>query len=110
MTPRSWGLAGALSSSSEFIVVEDANMVVETLKPAYEGDAFVCRMYEARGGWRRTWIRFPLLDSEQWDMELVDLMERSTGKGISKKADGKLAFELMFDAFELTTVLVKRRS
>jgi alpha-mannosidase len=100
---------GSLLGTSEFVVVRDEKVVLETLKPAFDCDGFVCRFYESSGGWRRTIVTFPLLENAGWDVEVVDLMERRVDTvGLQKASQKQLEFELTFNAFELKTVLVRR--
>jgi alpha-mannosidase len=101
---------GAIPMTSEFVSVDDDAVVLETMKPAFDHDGFVCRFYEASGGWRRTRVTFPLLASPEWDVEIVDLLERSINGSVQKVGAGQLMFEFALKAFELTTVLLTRRN
>jgi alpha-mannosidase len=98
---------GQLLVTSEFVVVRDEKVVLETLKHAFDCNEFVCRFYESSGGWRRTIVTFPPWENAGWDVEVVDLMERRVDAvGPQKASQRQLEFELMLNAFELTTVLV----
>jgi alpha-mannosidase len=97
---------GDIPITAEFVVVADPDVVLETLKPAFDGPGFVARFYEAAGGWRRTRVTFPLLDAKVWSVEIVDALERRDGTTVAHTTDGQLAFELPFNAFELTAVLI----
>jgi alpha-mannosidase len=101
---------GAIPMTSEFVAVDDDDIILETMKPAFDRDGFVCRFYEASGGWRKTRVTFPLLASSEWDVEIVDLLERPINESVHKVGAGQLMFELAFKAFELTTVLLTRQS
>lgn len=100
-------------SDAQFAVLSDKNIVLETLKPAFDDvDGFVARFYEASGGWRNCNVKFPLLDASKWEAKIVDLhekvIENATNLAIMK--DGPhLSINLEFNAFELVSVLFIRK-
>jgi alpha-mannosidase len=98
-----------LPATSEFVVVDDDNAILETLKLAFDYDGFICRFYESAGGSRRTTVTFPLLESVAWEVTVVDLRERPmNGSNVRKLDSSALSFELTLTAFELVTVLIRR--
>jgi alpha-mannosidase len=91
------------------VIVSDPNVILETLKPAADGEGFVARFYEASGGWRSTAVEFPLLRASDWDLETVDLMERPAPGNIGLLSGESLRFSLTMTAFELASVLFRKR-
>jgi alpha-mannosidase len=101
----------AIPATAEFVIVSNPNIVMETMKPAFDCDGFIIRMYEASGGWHKTKVTFPLLAGTDWEVGVVDLLERpANGTSLAKIGASQLMFELTFRAFELTTVLVRRKA
>jgi alpha-mannosidase len=96
--------------SAEFVGVSGPHVVLETLKPAFDGEGFVARFYESAGGWRTANVRFPLLARDKWEVAIVDLMERNAAAPLELSSGNQLSFSLAFKAFELVTVLVKPRA
>lgn len=99
----------ALPATAEFVVVDDPSVIVETLKPAFEGDGFVVRLYEASGGWAKATIRFPLLENSKWEVIPVDLLERRIEGKIVQDDVPQLSFSIELNAFDMESVLVKRK-
>jgi alpha-mannosidase len=98
-----------LPATSEFVGIDDDNVVLETLKPAFDCDGFVCRFYESAGGSRKTKVAFPLLESAAWEIAVVDLRERPMDRSQARKLDSiALLFELTFTPFELVTMLIRK--
>lgn len=100
-------------TEAQFAVVSDPNVVLETLKPAYDGvDGFIARFYESSGGWRKTNVLFPLLDASKWDAKVVDLLENESKDGHNLKLNNnspQLSVELEFNAFELVSILFTKK-
>jgi alpha-mannosidase len=96
----------AIPVTAAFVAVEDPKVVLETLKPAFDGDGFIARFYESSGGWKRTRVIFPLLDPRKWSVEIVDALERHSGTEVPHRPAHQLTIELTFQAFELITVLI----
>ena len=98
---------------AQFAVLSDKNVVLETLKPAFDNvDGFIGRFYEASGGWRSCNVKFPLLDASKWEAKIVDLLEEPQTNATNLKIlnDGpQLSINLEFDAFELVSVLFIRK-
>jgi alpha-mannosidase len=95
--------------TATFVVVKDRKVILETLKPSFDGNGFVARFYESSGGWRKTKVTFPLLDGNGWTVRAVNLLEQ---KGDGKVVDRKelsLCFNVELGAFELLTVLIQRK-
>ena len=99
----------ALPATAEFVVVDNAKVVVETLKPAFDVDGFVVRVYEASGGWQKATVRFPLLDNSKWEVIPVDLLEKPIEAKVKQNGTPQLSFDIELNAFELESVLLKRK-
>jgi alpha-mannosidase len=96
--------------TADFVVVEDNNVILETLKPSFQNGGFVARFYEASGGWRRTKVSFPLLNSRSWSVVPVNLLEQNVSDGrVTIGEELNLTFHLELDAFELLTVMIERK-
>ena len=99
----------ALPATAEFVVVDNAKVVVETLKPAFDVDGFVVRVYEASGGWQKATVRFPLLDNSKWEVIPVNLLEKPVEAKVKQNGTPQLSFDIELRAFELESVLLKRK-
>ena len=91
------------------------NIILETLKPSYEFNDkndyyFIVRLYESIGGWGKCEINFPFLKSSDWNVFEVDLLENI----VKDKKENilpcpYLKIELTFNAFELKSLMIKRK-
>ena len=108
----------SLPMQSAFVISSNPQIVVETLKPAENGKGFICRMYEANGGWAKTTISFPLLSSKEWKVKNVNIIEEEIEQEGKKDMineifgadteDDQLIVSTEFDAFEIKTLLVEK--
>ncbi|OHT11606.1 glycosyl hydrolase [Tritrichomonas foetus] len=104
--------SNSIPCDAQFVEVSDNGIVLETLKPAYDGvDGFIARFYEATGGWRSCNVKFPLLDASKWETKVVDLMEKEVenSRNLQLVEGPQLSVNLEFGAFELLTVLFTRK-
>ena len=103
----------AIPYDASFIELSDTKVILETLKPAYDVDGFIARFYESSGGWRSCNINFPLLDSNEWEVQYVDLLEHPLQNVTHpSKNSGKptLSFQLDFNSFELVSLIIVRKA
>lgn len=108
--PATPATSDSVPHTAEFVVINDDKIILETLKPAYDVDGFVARVYESAGGWRRTTIKFPLLDSAKWEAIPVDLHEKpiNGSKYLKKLEAPQLTIQVELGAFKLVSILFKR--
>jgi alpha-mannosidase len=98
---------GPLPNEAAFVVITDPNIILETLKPAFDSDGFIARLFEATGGHRTTNVTFPLLPSRSWHIQIVDLLENPSSP-INRLPGRSLAFSYSFRSFELLSLLLTR--
>jgi len=94
------GHRGSLPGRHGFLTVEPANVVVEAVKPAEDGDGLVVRLYEAHGGRADATVTFGF---DVAAVEEVDLVERPVAT--MKVADRTVAFPIR--PFEIRSLHVK---
>jgi alpha-mannosidase len=97
---------GKLPDSADFVLVEPPQVILETLKPSFQGRGFVARFYESNGGWCKTAVHFPLLKRSEWTVTLVNALEQPVQGEIDHAEASELSFHLEFTAFELVTLLI----
>ena len=82
------------------IHVEASNIMIETVKKAYEGLGIVIRLYENHGGKTQTYIHLPDLNAEQvW---VCDMMENPLYP-LEQSKDGYL---IVFKPYEIITLKI----
>jgi alpha-mannosidase len=99
-----------LPVSADFVVVQNPQVVLETLKPSFHGNGFIARFYESSGGWCKTTVAFPLLRACDWSPSLVNALEQPEAGDVLQHETANFAFDLVFAAFALLTILVRPRT
>ena len=93
--------SGTLPSEHSFVQVDAENVLVETVKPAEDGDGLIVRLYETDGADAAACIRFAFGD-EPKAVQLVDMMEEG-GKNLKRNKKG---VQLQFAPHEIHTLRV----
>ena len=91
---------GPLPASQGFVTVTGEGVVLEALKRSQDGEGYILRVYEARGGRTKAQIRLGLNIGEAWETNLMEQKERR----LDAKANG---FDFAIKPFEIKTFLVK---
>ncbi len=109
---RREGADGLREKMPAFLEIEDCGVVLETVKAAEDGNGYILRFYEAKGGSTRLRLRLHGFTAEG----LVNLLEEPmeayadmSGKGQTdfvRTADGA---EICFHAFEIQSLLVRKK-
>lgn len=91
---------GKLPPEHAFIGFESDHVVLDTIKPAEDGDGTVLRLYESAGGRETVRIRWPDAAAR---VTVTNLVEEPAGESV--EAD-RGSFELAFRPFEIKTVKI----
>ncbi len=97
---------GELGPSCSFVSLDAANVVVEAVKRAEDSDALVLRLYEAHGARTRTRLRTALRVSGARE---TDLLERGGKRLRVKRKAGAVELNLVFEPFEIKTLVIRLR-
>jgi len=92
--------AGALPARHSFLALESSQVILDTLKPAEQGEGYVVRMYESGGGRERVRLTLPAAG----DVQETNLLERPLAELQTEQG----AVELAIKPFEVKTVRVAR--
>jgi len=97
---------GELGSSCSFFSVDAANVVVEAVKRAEDSDAIVLRLYEAHGDRARARLKtaLPVASARE-----TDLLERGGKLVRLRRKAGTVGLDLVFEPFEIKTVVLRLR-
>ncbi|KAK8889565.1 Alpha-mannosidase 2C1 [Tritrichomonas musculus] len=83
-------------------------VILETLKPSNDGNGFVARFYETKGGMRKVNISFPLLQEKKWKVNFVDFHENilSYNQIIILNNSKCLEFSIYFKPFQIISIKI----
>ena len=101
----------SIPMSASFVTSSNPAVVIETLKPSENLKGFVCRIYEANGGWQSSKISFPLLNKSEWRIKEVNLLEESTEESpeiAQTSQDDSIEFSVEINAFQIKTFLFEK--
>ena len=92
--------AGSLPGSGSFVTVTGEGVVLEAVKRSEDGEGYILRVYESRGGRCVSRVSLGLGVSAVWETNLMEQKERA----VPVKDDG---FEFLIKPFEIKTFLVR---
>ena len=93
--------AGDLPAAHSFVSVEPANIVLDTFKPAENGERLVLRFYESYGTKTRAKVKINLHLTSIWETNLMEEDEREI-------AINQGFIELDFKPYEIKTLALKK--
>ena len=100
----------ALPMTGSFVTSSNPAVVIETLKPAENLKGFICRIYEANGGWQSSKIAFPLLSKSEWSIKEVNLLEEKVNSTSINQISNNdsIEFSIEINPFQIKTLLFER--
>ncbi len=96
---------GTLPASSRFVQCDNDAVVVETLKPAEDGDGLVARLYESHGSHAKATLTFA---GAVKSVRHVDLLEQPLSDDIGLEHEGARV-SLRLRPFQVVTLRITRR-
>lgn len=82
-------------------------VILETLKPSKNRNGFVARFYEAKGGWEKVKVSFPLLQKGKWNVSFIDFYEKIISENEIKLNDSMhLEFSIEFKPFQVISIQI----
>ena len=99
--------------TSSFVTSSNKAVVIETLKPSEDLSGFICRIFEANGGWQLSNITFPLLSNDEWNVKEVNLLEEEidetpVNKQINNENDC-ISFNIELNPFQIKSFLFEKK-
>lgn len=94
---------GSLPDEFSLVTCSHPNVLIETVKPAEDGDGIVLRLYESCGGRAKTDLCFGFPVAE---VEVCDLLENAMKKAVITQ--NQIALELT--PFEIATIKIKPKN
>ena len=92
--------------SQSFVTLSNNDVILETLKPAEEGEnCFIARLYEPTGGWQKTTVSFPLL-SNKYKATKTNLNEKEE---YEIESVGDNSFQIELKPFEIFTMKLQKK-
>ena len=99
----------SIPNNSSFVTLSNCKVIIETLTLSLMSKGVICRLYESTGGTQKTIVSFPLLDSNHYQIEIVDFNEICLEKYIEILPTSFLQICLDLAPFEILSMKITRK-